>query len=92
MLTVSLSGFAPDGTVIAPGQVQAGVNGVAHSVLTVTQSGPGVFQVNFLLGPTESTGPAQSLIVYLNNRSSYPAAIPIIASGANAATMTSGTN
>jgi uncharacterized protein (TIGR03437 family) len=87
LLAVSLTGFAPDGTAIASSAVQVGVNGVLHSVLTVTQPGPGVFQVSFLLSPNEPTGNAQPLIVYLNGRSSYPVAIPITASGVNAAAI-----
>jgi hypothetical protein len=66
------------------------VNLVLHQVLSVVNSAPGVFQVTFLLSPTEPTGPAQSLIVYLNGRSSYPAAIPITASGANSTATASG--
>ena len=80
LLTVSLSGFAPDGTAIATAQVLVGVNGVTRPVLTVTQSAPGVFQVSFLLNANETPGNAQSLIVYLNGRSSYPVTIPIVAS------------
>ncbi len=77
LLTLSLSGFAPNGAAITAGQVQVTVNGVPHGVLTVTQSAPGVFQVSFLLNQNEPTGNAQSLIVYLNGRSSYPVTIPI---------------
>lgn len=80
LLTVSLSGFAPDGSAIDASRVQAGVGGVSRSVLSVSQSAPGGYQVSFLLGPAESTGPAQQLVVYLDGRSSYPAAIPVIAS------------
>ncbi len=80
LLVVSLTGFAPDGTSIPPGQVQVGVGGLLHPVLTVTQSAPGVFQVSVLLNQNEPAGNAQSLIVYLNGRSSYPVTIPVIAS------------
>jgi uncharacterized protein (TIGR03437 family) len=80
LLVVSLTGFAPDGTSIAPGQVQVGVAGLLHQVLTATQSAPGVFQVSFLLNQNEPAGNAQSLIVYLNGRSSYPVTIPVVAS------------
>jgi uncharacterized protein (TIGR03437 family) len=77
LLTISLTGFAPDGTTIAPGQVQVGVNGLLHPALSVTQSGPGVFQVGFLLNADEPAGNSQQLVVYLNGRSSYPATLPI---------------
>lgn len=80
LLVVSLTGFAPDGTSIAPGQVQVGVAGVLHPVLTVAQPGTGVYQVSFLLNQNELTGNAQQLIVYLNGHSSYPVTIPVIAS------------
>jgi len=79
LLTVSLSGFAPDGTSIAPSQVQIGVNGVMHPAISVTQSTPGIFQVNFQLSSTEPTGAAQQVVVYLSGRSSYPVTIPIAA-------------
>jgi uncharacterized protein (TIGR03437 family) len=92
LLTVSLTGFAPDGTSIAAGQVQVGVAGALHQVLTVTQSAPGVFEVNFLLGQNEAEGNAQSLIVYLNGRSSYPATIPVIATSANNSVSLSGSS
>ena len=80
LLVVSLTGFAPDGTSIAAGQVQVSVGGLAHKVLTVTQSAPGIYQVSFLLNQNEPAGNAQSLIVYLNGRSSYPVNIPVAAS------------
>jgi uncharacterized protein (TIGR03437 family) len=82
LLTLSLTGFAPDGTVIAPAQVQVAVGGLVHPVLTVTQSAPGSFQVSFLLNQNEPAGSAQTLIVYFNGRSSYPLTVPVTASGA----------
>jgi uncharacterized protein (TIGR03437 family) len=77
LLTVSLSGFAPDNLTIDPSRVQVGVAGATHQVLTVTQSTPGIYQVGFLLAPDETPGQNQSLIVYLDGRSSYPVAIPL---------------
>ncbi len=76
-LTVSLTGFAPDGMSIPNGQVQVGVNGVMHAVTSVSQPGAGVYQVTFLLNPNDAPGLSQQVIVYLNGRSSYPATIPI---------------
>jgi len=90
LLILSLTGFAPDGTSIAPGQVQVGVAGLLHSVLTVTQSAPGVFQVSFLLNQNEPAGNAQSLVVYLNGRSSYPVPIPVITSSEVSSATVSG--
>jgi uncharacterized protein (TIGR03437 family) len=89
VLTVSLTGFASNGATIAPGQVQVGVGGLSHQVLTVVQSVPGTFQVSFLLNLNEPTGAAQSLIVYLNGRSSYPVTIPITASSGSSASAVS---
>jgi uncharacterized protein (TIGR03437 family) len=77
VLTVNLSGFAPDGTTIAPGRVQISVGGVMHSVLAVTQSAPGIYQVSFGVNANEPVGRNQSLIVYLDGRSSYPVTIPV---------------
>jgi len=78
-LTVSLTGFAPDGAAVANGQVQVGVNGVMHAVTSVSQAGSGVYQVTFLLNQNDAPGPSQQVVVYLNGRSSYPATIPIAA-------------
>jgi uncharacterized protein (TIGR03437 family) len=77
LLTVSLSGFAPDNLTIDPSRVQVGVAGATHPAFTVTQSTPGIYQVSFLLAPDEAPGQNQSLIVYLDGRSSYPVAIPL---------------
>ena len=79
LLVVSLTGFAQDGTAILPAQVQVGVGGLLHPVLTVAQSAPGVYEVSFLLNQNESAGNAQPLIVYLNGRSSYPVTVPVVA-------------
>jgi len=79
LVTLSLTGFAPDGTAISPNRVQVSVNGVQHPAFTVQQSGPGVYQVSFVLNADEAAGDAQSVIVYLNGRSSYPATISVAA-------------
>ena len=81
LLTVSLSGFAPDGQAIAATRAQVSLGGVLHTVLTVAQVNPGTYQVNFVLSATEAAGSAQTLIVYLDGRSSYPIAIPVAATG-----------
>ena len=83
LLTVSLSGFAPDGTAIAPAEVQISVNGLMHNALNVMQPGPGIFQTAFLLNQNDVPGNAQQVIVYLNGRSSYPVVIPVTASTAS---------
>ncbi len=87
LLSVNLSGFAPDGTEIDPAQVTVGVNGLSHKTLSISQPATGIWQVNFLLKPDEPAGTAQSLIVYFNGRSSYPATIPINASSALSAAL-----
>ncbi len=88
LLTVSLTGFAPDGTAIAASRVQAGVAGLIHQVNTVAQSAPGVYQVTFLLSPSEPVGMSQSLIVYLDGRSSYPVTIPVATQSGSFVTAT----
>ncbi|HVW08825.1 MAG TPA: IPT/TIG domain-containing protein, partial [Bryobacteraceae bacterium] len=90
LLTISLTGFAPDGTTISPDRVRVGVNGLMHSALTVQQSAPGVYQVSFLLNSDEPAGDAQTVVVYLDGRSSYPATIPVAASAAAVASLRAG--
>ncbi len=82
LLTVTLSGFAPDGTAISPGQVQIALGGLLHPAFSVSQPSAGVYQVSFILNQDEPGGSAQSLIVYLNGRSSYPATIPVAGTAA----------
>jgi uncharacterized protein (TIGR03437 family) len=82
LLKASVTGFAPDGAVVAPAQVEVGVGGVMHTALAVTQPAPGAFEVTFRLNQKDPVGAAQSLIVYLNGRSSYPVTIPVLAAGA----------
>jgi uncharacterized protein (TIGR03437 family) len=77
LLVISLSGFAPDGSVISSNRVQILVGGIMHSSLPVTQPSPGIFQVSVSLSQNEPTGKNQPVIVYLDGRSSYPASIPI---------------
>ncbi|HEY4086771.1 MAG TPA: IPT/TIG domain-containing protein [Bryobacteraceae bacterium] len=77
LLTISLTGFAPDGTDISPDRVHVRVDGVLHPALTVQQSAPGVYQVGFVLNTSGPGGDAESLIVYLDGRSSYPATISV---------------
>ncbi|HVY94876.1 MAG TPA: hypothetical protein VHA14_19070, partial [Bryobacteraceae bacterium] len=90
LLTVSLTGFAPDGTTIAPDRVQVGVSGVMHSALTVQQNAAGIYEVSFLLNADEPGGDAQTVIVYLDGRSSYPATIPVAGSAATVASLRAG--
>ena len=84
ILTISLTGFAPDGTVISPDRVQVSVNGLQHPAFIVQQSAPGVYQVSLVLNADEPGGDAQSVIVYLDGRSSYPATISVAGSTAAA--------
>jgi len=75
-LIVSLTGFAAPGTTIAPSRVTVGVGGVSHPAIQVTQAGS-VYAVTFQLNANETVGHAQQLVVYLDGRSSLPAAIPV---------------
>jgi uncharacterized protein (TIGR03437 family) len=79
LLIVTLSNFAPAESTIAPSRVQISVGGTLHNPLPnpITQAAPGYYQVSFLLNANEAVGQAQQLIVYLDGRSSYPAAIPV---------------
>jgi uncharacterized protein (TIGR03437 family) len=77
LLTISLTGFAPDGTAISPDRVRVSVNGLQQPAFTVQQSAPGVYQVNFVLSANETASDAESVIVYLDGRSSYPATISV---------------
>jgi uncharacterized protein (TIGR03437 family) len=76
-LTVSLTGFAPSGSVIAPSRVQIAVAGVIHNAVQVISPVAGLYQVSFALNANEQLGASQQLVVYLDGRSSYPANIPI---------------
>ena len=80
-LTVSLTGFAPSGSVIAPGRVQIAVAGVMHNAAQVLSPVTGLYQVNFNLNANEQPGASQQLVVYLDGRSSYPANIAIATAG-----------
>jgi uncharacterized protein (TIGR03437 family) len=80
-LIVSLTNFAPNGANIALARVQIGVGGVTHSATQISYAGQGVYQVSFALNASEAPGAAQALIVYLDGRSSYPAAIPVAPAG-----------
>jgi uncharacterized protein (TIGR03437 family) len=78
-LTVSLTGFAPSGSVIAAGRVQIAVAGVTHNATQVVSPVAGLYQVTFNLNANDQPGSSQQLVVYLDGRSSYPANIPIAA-------------
>ncbi len=54
------------------GRAQIGLGGTMHNAISTTATA-----VTFLLNSTETTGPAQPLIVYLNGFSSYPVTIPV---------------
>jgi uncharacterized protein (TIGR03437 family) len=77
LLTVSLTNFAPANSSIALNRVQVGVGGTMHSPMQISFAGSGVYQVSFLLNTNEAVGTSQPLIVYLDGRSSYAAAIPV---------------
>jgi uncharacterized protein (TIGR03437 family) len=76
-LTVSLTGFAPSGSVIASSRVQIAVAGTMHNAVQVLSPAAGLYQVSFSLNANEQLGASQQLVVYLDGRSSYPANIAI---------------
>jgi len=81
ILTASLTNFAAAGSAVATSRVQVSVAGVLRDAAQVFSPAPGVYQVSFLLNPNETVGSALPLIVYLDGRSSYPAALPVATSG-----------
>jgi hypothetical protein len=77
-LIVSLNNFAPQGTNIDPSRVQVSVGGVSHPATLVTAVGA-LYQVTFQLNANDAVEQIAQLVVYLDGRSSYPAAIPVVA-------------
>ena len=76
LLTVTLSNLAPPGSTIALNRVQVNVGGISHPALQITQSGT-VWQVSFLMNPSDPVGQSEQLILYLDGHSSYPASISV---------------
>jgi len=78
---VTLSNFAPAGTVIDPSRVQVLVGTVLHPALQVTAvqvtTAAGVYQITFLMNATDPVGLSEELVVYLDGNSSYPAYVPV---------------
>ena len=73
-VTVSLGNFATGSVTVAPSRVQVTVGGLQHPVTQVTSQN-GIYQVSFVISPSDATGNSLPLIVYLDGRSSFPAAI-----------------
>jgi uncharacterized protein (TIGR03437 family) len=76
LIIVTLSNFAPLGTIIDPSRVQVSVGGIAHQAVQVTAIGS-VYQVSFVMNATDPVGQSEELVVYLDGNSSYPAYIPV---------------
>jgi uncharacterized protein (TIGR03437 family) len=76
VVTLILSGFAPQAPAIAPSRVQVSVGGALFTPLQMVPIGS-VWQVIFVLDATAPAGPAEPTIVYLDGRSSLPATIPV---------------
>ncbi|HKD05919.1 MAG TPA: IPT/TIG domain-containing protein [Bryobacteraceae bacterium] len=74
-ITLGLSGFGSGGT-IDPSRVQIGVAGAMQNAVSVTAQGD-VYQVAFTLSSSVPIASNDSLIVYLDGHSSYPATIAI---------------
>ena len=80
LIIVTLSNFAPAGTVIDPSGVQVLVGTVLHPALTVTApqgTTAGVYQVSFLMNATDPVGLSEEFVVYLDGNSSYPANVEV---------------
>jgi uncharacterized protein (TIGR03437 family) len=75
-LIATLSNFAPAGSNIPPGSVQAGLGGVIYPATQVTQIGS-VWQVTFQIGASAPTGQSEVLVVFLNGQGSVPAIIQV---------------
>jgi uncharacterized protein (TIGR03437 family) len=75
-IVLTLTGLALSGTTIDPSRVQISVSGSMRKALSVTPQG-NTYQVAFLLSMTDQIGSNDSLIVYLDGHSSYPASIAI---------------
>jgi uncharacterized protein (TIGR03437 family) len=73
---LTVTGFGAAGATIDPSRVQIGVMGTLHNGISVTAEG-NAYQVAFTLNATDQIGSNDSLIVYLDGHSSYPAAIAI---------------
>ena len=79
-LIVTLTNFAAAGATIDLSRVQVGVGGVNHSVTKIIEVLVGKVnysQVTFQLNTDDPVGLVEPFIVYLDGRSSYPAAIPV---------------
>jgi uncharacterized protein (TIGR03437 family) len=76
LIIVTLSNFAPAGTVIDPSRVQVSVGGISHPALQVTGIGS-VYQVTFEMNATDPVGLSEQLVVYLDGTSSYPATVSV---------------
>lgn len=77
LLIVTLSNFAPPGTVLDPSRVQVNVGGIPQTVLSPINSVGVYYQVSFEMNTTDPVGTAEQLVVYLDGRSSYPANIAV---------------
>ncbi|MES1262122.1 MAG: IPT/TIG domain-containing protein, partial [Acidobacteriota bacterium] len=77
LVLVNLSNFATAGSAVAASRVQVSVGGALHNALQVTASQGGGYQVSLLLDPSDQVGAAQTVIVYLDGHSSYPATLPV---------------
>jgi len=75
-LTLSTPLLAPN-TIVPLSSLQVSVGGVLHDVLQVSPVTGGALQVSLLLSTNDPVGVAQTVIAYLDGRSSYPATLPI---------------
>jgi len=78
VLIVSLNNFAPSKNQIDLERLKILVGGTAQKVVQANSPVEGVWQLTFVLNTDQSIADAQTLIVYLDGRSSYPANLSVI--------------
>ena len=78
LITINLSNLAPAGSFISGNRVQVSVGGVMHTLLKdpLALAG-GIYQISLLLNTTDPVGQSETVIVYLDGHSSYPALLPV---------------
>jgi uncharacterized protein (TIGR03437 family) len=78
LVTINLTGLAAQGTSLATSRFQISVGGVLHNALQQATPLPGgIWQVSVLLNSNDQVGQSQTVIVYFDGRSSFPAVLPV---------------
>ena len=92
VIYVSLGGLADPSSTISPSRIHFNVGGMDHTAFSVMYSGGGLFQAAFTLNDSDPIGKAVPLIVFLDGRSSIPAAIPIARANGSFSSSTDGSS